>query len=92
MTVTFCFLGDKIYQCQEGWLHGEGEIQTSRVMEMLILKTGVIGTFWAQEQGCKQKEDPCLAVTFDTKVYRHLRETSGPAGSYEVEGWPRMMG
>lgn len=60
MTVTFCFLGDKIYQCQEGWLNGEGEIQTSRVTEILILKTGVIGTFWSQEQGASERKPRAL--------------------------------
>lgn len=78
MAVTFCFLGAKIYQCQEGQLNGEGRIQTSGLKEILTARRSVIRGVFVTGIECRQKEALCLEVTFDTKIYRGLSEASGP--------------
>lgn len=94
MAVTFCFLGAKTYQCQEGQLKGEGGIQTSGLKEILTLRSVIRGVF-VTGTGCRQKEALCLEVTFDTKIHRGLSEASGPAGvilggGMAQEGWPKQ--
>lgn len=95
MAVTFCFLGAKIYQCQEVQLNGEGEIQTSGIKEILTLRRSVIRGVFVTGTGCRQKEALCLQATFDTKIYRGLSEASGPAGvilggRMAQEGWLKL--
>lgn len=94
MAVTFCFLGAKTYQCQEGQLKGEGGIQTSGLKEILTLRSVTRGVF-VTGTGCRQKEALCLEVTFDTKIHRGLSDASGPAGvilggGMAQEGWLKL--